>query len=179
LRLNDEASAASGPGQPVGWLDRIVDLLLGATLLVAVVAIFTQVILRYVFSQPSSWLDEFAVLVFAWMIFIGAAVAQRTDSHVAMNVIVKLLPLSAQRVLCLLRSAAMAAVLAILFWQGLQLTLRLGSVEYPAMGISRGFLFATLPATAPLFLLYLGRTLWRRRRAIGRAPGRPGSGGSP
>ena len=176
MRPDDETSAAPRPGQPAGWLDRIADLLLGATLLVAVAAIFTQVILRYVFSRPSSWLDEFAVLVFAWMIFIGAAVAQRTDSHVAMDVVVKLLPPRAQRVLYLLRGAAMAGILAILFWQGLQLTLRLRSVEYPAMGISRGFLFGALPATTPLFLLYLGRTLWRRR-ATARMPGRPGPGG--
>jgi TRAP-type C4-dicarboxylate transport system permease small subunit len=177
LRLDNTTPASPRPGQAAGWLDCTVDLLLGATLLVAVAAIFTQVILRYVFSQPSSWLDEFAVLVFAWMIFIGAAVAQRTDSHVAMDVIVKLLPLRAQRMLYLFRSAAMAWVLAILFWQGLQLTLRLGSVEYPAMGISRGFLFATLPATVPLFLLYLGRTVWRRRRPSGSSAGRPGSAG--
>jgi TRAP-type transport system small permease protein len=164
LRLNDKTFFAPRPDYLFGWLDRIVDMVLGATLLVAVVAIFTQVILRYVFNQPSSWLDEFAVLIFAWMIFIGAAVAQRTDSHVAMDYIVKLLPLWVQRILYLLRSAAVAWVLAILFWQGLHLTQRLGSVEYPAMGISRGFLFATLPATAPLFLFYLGRTVWRRQR---------------
>lgn len=164
MRLDDKTSSAPRPDHLFGWLDRIVDMVLGASLLVAVVAIFTQVILRYVFNQPSSWLDEFAVLVFAWMIFIGAAVAQRTDSHVAMDVIVKLLPLWVQRILYLLRSAAMAWVLAILFWQGLHLTLRLASVEYPAMGISRGFLFATLPITAPLFLYYLGRTVWRRQR---------------
>src|ERR1035437_10196640 len=95
----ERASLAPRPDHLFGWLDRIVDMVLGASLLVAVVAIFTQVILRYVFNQPSSWLDEFAVLVFAWMIFIGAAVAQRTDSHVAMDVIVKLLPLWVQRIL--------------------------------------------------------------------------------
>ena len=175
MRLDDKTSSAPRPDHLFGWLDCIVDMVLGATLLVAVVAIFTQVILRYVFNQPSSWLDEFAVLIFAWMIFIGAAVAQRTDSHVAMDFFVNLLPLWVQRILYLLRSAAMAWVLMILFLQGLHLTQRLGSVEYPAMGISRGFLFATLPATAPLFLFYLGRTVWRHYRANGQASGWLGS----
>jgi hypothetical protein len=58
-----------------------------------------------------------------------------------------------------------AVLLVVLFWQGLLLTMRLRSVEYPAMGISRGFLYIALPATVPLFLFYLGRTLRRRWRA--------------
>ena len=160
----------ASPPQPRGGAARIVDLvadtLLGAALLVTVAVIFCQVVLRYVVASPSSWLDEFAVLIFAWMIFLGAAVAQRTDSHIAMGTLVALLSRPAQRSLYLLRCAAMALVLGVLFWQGLALTLRLSSVEYPAMGISRGFLYVALPATVPLFLFYLCRVLlrrWRRR----------------
>ena len=147
-------------------IDRLADAILGAALLVAVGVIFFQVVLRYVLASPSSWLDEFAVLVFAWMIFLGAAIAQRTDSHIAMGTLVALLPRSMQRALYVLRCVAIALVLGVLFWQGLQLTLRLHSVEYPAMGISRGFLYVSLPATVPLFLYYLVWTLawrWRRR----------------
>ncbi len=145
-------------------VDAVADSLVGAALLVIVAVIFCQVVLRYVLALPSIWLDEFAVLVFAWMIFLGAAIAQRTDSHIAMGTLVALLPAPVQRALYILRCVAMALVLGVLFWQGLLLTLRLRSVEYPAMGISRGFLYIALPATVPLFLYYLGRALRRRCR---------------
>jgi TRAP-type C4-dicarboxylate transport system permease small subunit len=149
-----------------GLVDRLADGLIGALLLVAVAVIFAQVVFRYVLNSPSSWLDEFAVLVFAWMIFLGAAIAQRGDTHIAMSTLVRLLPAPAQRAAYLLRTALMAVILVVLLWEGVQLTLRLGSVEYPAMGISRGFLYIAIPVTAPLFLYYLGRSLrerWRRR----------------
>jgi TRAP-type C4-dicarboxylate transport system permease small subunit len=61
-------------------------------------------------------------------------------------------------VLWWLRIAVMAVLLVLLFWLGLELTLRMSFIEYPAMGISRGFLFATLPVCAPLILYYVVRT---------------------
>jgi TRAP-type C4-dicarboxylate transport system permease small subunit len=39
-------------------------------------------------------------------------------------------------------------------------------VEYPAMGVSRAFLFAILPVCTPLVLLYAMRSARRRIRAV-------------
>jgi TRAP-type C4-dicarboxylate transport system permease small subunit len=89
------------------------------------------------------------------MIFLGAAVAQRTDSHVTMDTLVQALPERPRLVLYLLRCAAMAGVLGLLFAKGIELTSRMASIDYPAMGISRGFLYAALPVTIPLFAFYL------------------------
>jgi TRAP-type C4-dicarboxylate transport system permease small subunit len=150
------------------------DAVVAMALLATALAVFAQVICRYGLNQPISWLDEFAVLIFAWMIFVGAAVAQRSDSHVAINTLVNLLPGPMQRALYVIRCAAMAAVLGVLFWQGLNLTRRMSSIDYPAMGISRGFLYATLPVATPLIALYLARCLFRRlageRRDAGSLP---------
>ena len=146
------------------WLalvDRVADGLLAASLLVAVACILVQVVCRYGFGRPIAWLDELAVLIFAWMIFLGAAVAQRTDSHVAMDTLVNALPERARLVLYVLRCAGMACVLVLLFAKGIELTSRMASVDYPATAISRGFLYAALPATIPLFLVYLLRSALR------------------
>jgi TRAP-type C4-dicarboxylate transport system permease small subunit len=140
------------------WLaliDRVADGLLAASLLVAVTCILVQVVCRYGFGRPITWLDELAVLDFAWLIFLGAAVAQRTDSHVAMDTLVQALPDRPRLALYLLRCAAMLAVLGLLFAKGIELTSRMASIDYPAMGISRGFLYAALPTTIPLFAYYL------------------------
>jgi C4-dicarboxylate transporter DctQ subunit len=115
---------------------------------------FVQVVLRYVFDSPSSWLDEFAVLAFAWMTLIGAAVLQRTDSHLSIDLAVKKLPPCGQAAVYALRVVAIVSVLGVLFWEGLALTRQMWFIEYPAMEISRGFLFAILPVCTPLILFY-------------------------
>ncbi|HEX2114643.1 MAG TPA: TRAP transporter small permease subunit, partial [Alphaproteobacteria bacterium] len=65
---------------------------LALTVFAASAAVFAQVIFRYVLNDPVSWLDEFAVLAFAWMIMIGAGVVQRTDSHMTIDSFVRPLP---------------------------------------------------------------------------------------
>lgn len=147
------------------FLDRLLDLCLAATVIAPSLAIFVQVLLRYVFERPSSWLDEFAVLVFAWMTLVGAAVVQRTDSHLSIDLAVKWLPPRGQAVAYAVRLLAIVIVVAVMFWQGLQLTRQMSFVEYPAMEISRGFLFAILPVCMPFILLYALVAARRRIRA--------------
>jgi len=149
------------------YFDRLLDALLALTVAAPTVAIFVQVVLRYVFDSPSSWLDEFSVLAFAWMTLIGAAVLQRTDSHLSIDLAVKQLPPRGQAAVYALRVVAVVSVLGVLFWEGLALTRQMWFIEYPAMEISRGFLFAILPVCPPLILfsaLVCGRR--RIRRAL-------------
>ena len=49
----------------------------------ACMAIFAQVFYRYVLDDPVSWLDEFAVFMFAWIIMLGAAMVTMADSAAA------------------------------------------------------------------------------------------------
>lgn len=58
----------------------------------------------------------------------------------------------------------MALVLGVLFWQGLALAQRFAGVAYPAMGISRGFLYAVLPVCIPFVMLYLVANVRHRLR---------------
>jgi TRAP-type transport system small permease protein len=137
---------------------RVTDGALALAVFVACAAVFTQVFCRYVLNDPVSWLDEFAVLAFAWIIMIGAAVVQRTDSHMGIDSFVKPLPARLQALAYVVRLGAIVFTLAVLGWQGWLLAQRMSFIEYPAMEISRGFLFAILPVGAPLMLYYLIRT---------------------
>ena len=166
----EEASPSSQHpilSRAVGLVDRALDIALGATVALAALTVLAQVILRYVFNRPITWGDEFAVMVFAWTVFIGAAVVQRDDSHLSMDTFVRLLPARAELVLYLVRIAAMAVVLGVLFVQGWVLAERFSGVRYPAMGISRGFLYWALPVCVPLIAYYLLRCLIR---AVRQAP---------
>jgi TRAP-type C4-dicarboxylate transport system permease small subunit len=167
----------------VDLLRRPLEAALALTVAAASSAIFAQVVFRYVLNDPTVWLDEFAVLAFAWMTFLGAALVQRTDSHMAIDTFIGMLPARAQAVVFAVRALAIGFVLAVLFWQGLLLTTRMSFIDYPAMDISRGWLFVTLPVGAALIAYYLARTTWdglRRIKAGERVPDdQPGTAGGP
>lgn len=163
-----EEGSASSPRpllhRTVVLFDRTLDVVLGVTVAVAALTVLAQVILRYLFNSPITWGDEFAVMVFAWTVFVGAAVVQRDDSHLSMDSLVRLLPPRTEFVLYLVRIAAIAVVLGVLFVQGWVLAERFSGVRYPAMGISRGFLYWALPVCVPLIAYYLLRCLLRALR---------------
>lgn len=164
------SSIAGSGSRSVRLLDGGLDAVLALTVAVASLTILAQVVLRYGLNNPIAWADEFAVLVFAWMVFVGAAVVQRTDSHISMDTLVRLFSGRVRLALDLLRLAAIAFVLVVLLVQGFALAERFAGVRYPAMGISRAFLYAALPICVPLMLFYLALNLRTRLRAYGMRP---------
>lgn len=138
-------------------LGRLVDAALALAVLAASAAVLTQVVFRYLLDAPVAWLDEFAVLAFAWIIMLGAAVVQRRDGHMQIDSFVRPLPAGLQAAAWAVRLFCIAATLAVLLWQGWILAARMSFIEYPAMEISRGFLFAVLPVAVPLMLVWMAR----------------------
>lgn len=129
--------------------------LLGLLVLVTCVSIFTQVVFRYLLNHPISWVDEFAVLIFAWMIFLGTAIAQKNDEHISIDILTRLLPRKIQTGLSIFTKILILLVLNFLFIEGIRLTMKTAGLKYPAMEISRGFLYVTIPVMMPLMGVYL------------------------
>ncbi|MEJ2163942.1 MAG: TRAP transporter small permease [Desulfobacterales bacterium] len=151
-----------------GWVQRAVRILdylpeaaLGITVIITTITIFAQVVFRYVFNSPIYWADEFAVLIFAWMIFIGTVVAIKYNEQISVDAMVRLLPARYQTGLAILTNTALFLVIVLLFIEGILLTVKTIALKYPAMEISRGFLYISLPVTTPLMGFYLARTIIR------------------
>ncbi len=146
---------------PLRLLDLVSDIALGVTVVVTSSAILMNVVLRFVFNDPIGWVDEFATLLFIWMTIIGTAVVLRDDSHMAVLVFVDLAPRPIQILLFALKNGLVLMSLGVLSYFGLELFTRMSFVEFPAMGISRGFLYAVLPVLAPLMIVNVLRSIVR------------------
>lgn len=69
------------------------DILLAAISLIVLVSItFSGVIMRYFLNKPFVWLEEVQIWCFIWLVFLGAGAAFRSGSHVAIDVVVDLMP---------------------------------------------------------------------------------------
>ncbi len=148
------------------FLDFLPEVVLGATVLITTVTIYAQVVFRYVFSSPIYWADEFAVLVFAWMIFIGTVVATKYNELISVDTFLRMFPQRLQVVLTITTNVAIFLVIVLLFIEGVALTQKTAGLKYPAMEISRGFLYISIPVTTPLMGIYLLRTIIRDIRLL-------------
>lgn len=142
--------------------DRVVGWALAACLGAMTCIVFTSVVFRYVLDSPLAWTEELASLLFAWLTFVGAYVGIRYRTHISIDTLVIFLPPAVRRGLARLVDVAVLVMLALFVSQGFRLTLTTWSLEFPAMEISRGYLYASLPVGASLMIL--GVVLrWRGR----------------
>jgi len=125
-------------------------------------AMFVQVIARYVFDAPFAWAEEFATLLFSWIIFLGAAAVQRTDSHLSVDSLRGRLRPQPQAWLDLFRRLVIIACSLVLLWQGIVLSLKMAPLMYPAMEVSRALLYLTAPVGAVFTILFALHSIWTR-----------------
>lgn len=94
-------------------------LVAAAVLAVLVVLTFLGVIWRYCLSQPFTWLEEVQLACMVWIVFAAGGAAFRTGNHVAIEMVVDLMPKKAQKVMEILIGIVVCVVLAYLFWQSI------------------------------------------------------------
>lgn len=153
-------------------LDRIVGGALALVMGGMTVLVFVSVVLRYVLNSPVTWSEELASLLFAWLTFVGAYVGFRTHSHIRIDTITMFLPVGLRSAIRRIVTAGVLMVLAIFIWQGFSLAMTTWSLEFPAMEISRGYLYLSLPLGACLMVVAI--FVSSRRAADGRSEDKEG-----
>ena len=134
-------------------IDRIVGWALAANLGFMTSLVFVSVLFRYVLNRPLAWTEELASLLFAWLTFVGAYVGFRTRSHIRIDSLMILFPPAVRRTIGNCVDLCVLALLALFIWQGFMLTRTTWSLEFPALEISRGYLYVSLPIGACLMVL--------------------------
>ncbi len=161
---------------PLAWFERLDDLLArGEDLFLAMAhaliaaLVVAAVFFRYVLSDPLIWTEEFIVIVFTWMLFIGLSSGFRARMHLRIDALLILLP---ERHRVYLGAVAVLATLVTLLglvWFGTMQTLTMLTTQTPMMRISAGWAVSAVPVGAFLSCLHvlrhaisdgLARALW-------------------
>lgn len=96
------------------------DLIVSALVLAILVLLtFLGVIWRYVFNAPFTWLEEVQLACLVWIVFSAAGAAFRTGNHVAIEMIVDLMPEKIQKIMNVFISSVVVAVIGYLFYQSI------------------------------------------------------------
>jgi|GEM_PF-2043583 len=72
------------------YLTRIPDCVAGFCIVVIILLEGTQAVMRYAFRHPLLFVDDVVVCCFAWVVFIGTAVAYREGMHFGLEFFEKL-----------------------------------------------------------------------------------------
>jgi TRAP-type C4-dicarboxylate transport system permease small subunit len=158
---------------------RIIDNLIEALSAVMVVAlaiiVFVQVFNRFVLKTPLAWSEDLAMLLFQWVVFLGAALGVRRMRHFGIELLVRQLPERVRHRVELLTPVVMAVVAVVMIIQGWTILSFNRTRIYSTMDLSYTWAFLPIPLSGVLILLYLiqveiGR--WRGKPPAGTGDGR-------
>jgi len=129
---------------------------------VLTVAVFAQVVARYVFNQPPTWTEELARFCQVWIILLASSICVRKGSHLAVDYLGPALRPGARRAVALFTGSLIALYAAVVVVWGVRLMM-IGSVQTsPAMQLNMGWVYLVFPIAGGLmFLESILRTLHR------------------
>ena len=134
--------------------ERIVATLLWIGFAALVLTVGMQVLARNVLHVPMVWTLDLAQLLFAWLIFVGAAIAYRRGVHYRID----LLPegwTRAGTALDILGALAALIVVFVLVRYGWMLTGMRATSRVQALGLSEAWFYAAIPTSGALMGLFL------------------------
>jgi TRAP-type C4-dicarboxylate transport system permease small subunit len=145
-------------------LSQIVEGLLLVMMVVLCADVFLGVFSRYVMARTFTWYDEIARLLFVWIVFLGAAVGVRRSAHFRLHLLVDRFPPGLRRVAHVVGVLVVMGFGLLLIQQGWKLV-ELGQFQRtPVMGLSKQYVYLSVPAGGALIILYSLPHLWRALR---------------
>jgi TRAP-type transport system small permease protein len=148
----------------LAWLERLddglargEDLFLAAAHGAIAALVVAAVFFRYVLSSPLVWTEEFIVIVFTWMLFIGLSSGFRHRMHLRIDALLVVLPESSRLALGAAAVLATMATLVGLVWFGTAQALIMATTQTPMMRISAAWAVGALPVGALFSCIHVVR----------------------
>jgi TRAP-type C4-dicarboxylate transport system permease small subunit len=146
------------------WGGGVVEFLAGGLLLVIVLITLAEVTIRYVVGGSLAWGEEVALLLWVWMIQLGAIRA----THMRIDYLLLSLPARPAAVLQLVLDLVAIGLLAVLTWgavQLIELTKFDRFVALPWLPVNLSYYAVVIGA--PLWMVAIAARRWRSLRKSG------------
>lgn len=147
-----------------------------AAMSVMLMIIFAQVVTRYTVGYTPEWSEELARFLFVWVVFLGSALIMGESGHLA----VQFLPnrfkgTTFGTILDIIINVSGYIFIVLLLTQGWKMTSIMTFQRAPGLDIPMSWVYAIIPVSCVLMLLYLVKETVRIVKTIsGRGTGQEG-----
>ena len=152
-------------------LDRLIEAACAVTVVALTVIVSLQVFNRFVLKTPLAWSEDLAMLLFQWVVFLGAALGVKRVRHFGIELVVRKFPERVRHWVELLTPAVMAIVALVMIVQGWTLLTFNRNRTFPTMDLTYTWAFLPIPLAGVLILIYLVQLEIRRWRGDPQAEG--------
>ncbi len=129
-------------------------------------AILIQVFFRYVLQAPLIWPYELSIYCYIFIVFLGAAMAARRDSHIAFGIFFERLPEKIRLLTRIITNILVIILFISIFPSNIKFMKLFGTVTSSSLEIPMYLVFAALPFGIGLIILYLADHTFRNFRKL-------------
>ena len=149
----------------LGRIDLILSTFMRTVCLVCIAALLIllsgNVFFRFVPIMSMGWYDEIVEMLFAWLVFIGAAALWRENSHFRVDwLYTKIEKRTAGSILGIFIESASLFFIWVMAYQGLRLTL-LANDWTPILKLPKRIQYVDIPIAGALMMIYSFRNIFR------------------
>jgi len=155
-------------GKIANICDRMLSLIIVVFTVLMVAIAGAQILCRLFFNMPLSWSEEAATYLFIWWVYMGAALAVRTASHLGIDTLTRLFSKRWARLNFVFVNLCMFAFTLLLVGYGSFLAVRTMADLTPVMRVPFGILFFIQPLSGGCMAIFVIETMikemrnWRR-----------------
>jgi TRAP-type C4-dicarboxylate transport system permease small subunit len=129
-------------------------LLAAAAMLAALACVcMWQVLARFVLHMPQSWSEVLARTLMIWTTFLALAGAYQRGVMIAVDMVHRMVPTKARRVLEVIVFIANFGVLSALMWNGILMAQRVAGQTLAGINISIAWGYAAIPTGCAIALI--------------------------
>ncbi|MFI5338304.1 MAG: TRAP transporter small permease [Candidatus Methylomirabilales bacterium] len=145
-----------------------------AILMVALaVVVFIQVFNRFILQTPLAWSEDLAMLLYQWVVFVGAALGVKRMRHFGIELVVRQFPEHWRHRIEMVTPLVMLVVAVVMVVQGYTLLTLNVNRTYATMNLSYTWAFLPIPLGGVLIIIYLIQVeaqRWRQAKEEGPQP---------
>ncbi|HEY7609905.1 MAG TPA: TRAP transporter small permease [Alphaproteobacteria bacterium] len=151
-------------------LDRAVAALIGLIAASLLATAFGQVVARYVFDRPFTWVLELDVILLVWLTMLAGYVGVRRNLHMAVDFVVAKWRPGARRAAALASLALSAGFTGVLLWASFPVIDAMEGMSFASLGLAQNWMYWSVPVGAALMLIAFAAELGRHFAPSGGAP---------
>jgi len=140
-------------GQTMKILLKLLNIILAMILAFMVIIVFSNVIGRYFLESSLAWSEEVSRFLFIWMVFLGAVLAYINDEHLALDLLVKVLPLKISQILAVVADLLVIYAISLITLGGYMITMENWKWLSPAAEIPYGYVYMIVPFTGAILII--------------------------
>jgi C4-dicarboxylate transporter, DctQ subunit len=135
-----------------GYFCKLEETLVKSFLVAITFLVFISAIFRTM-KYPLNWAVDLSMLLFAWVVFLGANMALRNTELVNVDLFINKFSAKIRKNIYILWSIIIILFLFFLIWHGIPLALESTSRQFQTLGISYSWATISVPVGAALMII--------------------------